>query len=323
MNKLLASLPQNNDQNLLVGFNTSDDAGVYLLNTEQALVFTADIISPPVDDPYLFGQIAATNSLGDIYAMGGKPLSCLNLVGFPSGKLDHEVLEGIVAGALQKITEAGAVLLGGHTTDDDEPKFGLTVTGLVHPEKIWRNIGAQPGDQLILTKAIGSGVLLNANLKNLVSKKALQECLNSLIELNRAAAEVLAHFEIHAATDITGFGFAGHGLEMVRGSDLTLNITLADIPVLSETMEMYERGVSTRVNETNRRMVEKHWSFAEELSPLQQELMLDPQTSGGLLVAVPEDQTPSILKALHESGIFSSARIGYVSSFNETKLIFT
>ena len=141
---MLASLPQNNDPNVLVGFDTSDDAGVYLLNDEQALVFTADFITPPVDDPYLFGQIAAANSLSDVYAMGGKPLSCLNLVGFPCGKLEDEVLERIVSGALQKITEAGAVLLGGHTTDDAEPKFGLTVTGLVHPEKIWRNIGAQP-----------------------------------------------------------------------------------------------------------------------------------------------------------------------------------
>ena len=150
---------------MLVSFNTSDDAGVYRLNDEQALVFTADFITPPVDDPLIYGQIAAANSLSDIYAMGGKPLSCLNLVGFPSGKLDNEVLKGIIAGGLQKITEAGAVLLGGHTTEDDEPKFGLTVTGLVHPEKIWRNIGLQVGDHLILTKPIGSGVLLNANKK--------------------------------------------------------------------------------------------------------------------------------------------------------------
>ena len=320
---MLASLPQNNDPNVLVGFDTSDDAGVYLLNDEQALVFTADFITPPVDDPYLYGQIAAANSLSDVYAMGGKPLSCLNLVGFPSGKLEDEVLERIVAGALQKITEAGAVLLGGHTTDDDEPKFGLTVTGLVHPEKIWRNIGAQPGDQLILTKAIGSGVLLNANLKNLVSKEALQDCLDSLIELNKAAAEVLANYEIHAATDITGFGFAGHCMEMVPGSDLTLNITLDDIPILSEAREMYERGVSTGVNETNRSLVEKYWNFPEGSAPILQELMLDPQTSGGLLVAVPEDETTPILKDLHYVGVFPSACIGNVSDFSEAKLIFT
>jgi len=254
--------------------------------------------------------------------MGGNPLSCLNLVGFPSGKLEEDVLERIVAGALKKITEAGAVLLGGHTSDDDEPKFGLTVTGTVHPEKIWRNIGAQPGDQLILTKAIGSGVIFNANLKNLVSKKAFQDCLDSIIELNKVASEVLKNYEIHAATDITGFGLAGHCLEMVPGSELTLNITLDDIPIMSEAREMYDRGVSTGVNKNNRSMVEKHWTFPEGSAPMLQELMLDPQTSGGLLVAVPEAQTDSILRDLRHAGINSASRIGYVDNFTQTKLCF-
>ena len=322
MKKLLASLPNNIDKNVLVGFDTSDDAGVYQLNAEQALVYTVDFITPPVDDPYLFGQIAAANSLSDIYAMGGKPLSCLNIAGFPADKLDSEILTGIISGALQKITEAGAVLLGGHTTDNDEPIFGLTVTGMVHPENIWRNSGAQPGDQLILTKALGSGVLFNANLKNLVSAKALGECLDSLIVLNKTAAEVFADFEIHAATDITGFGLAGHALEMLSGPDLSFNITLDEIPIMNEAREMYERGVTTGVNQTNRTLVENNWNFAEGISVTQQELMLDPQTSGGLLVAVPEAQTSSILKALHNAGVTSSAQIGYVSSFSESKLCF-
>ena len=322
MKKLLASLPNNIDKNVLVGFDTSDDAGVYQLNAEQALVYTVDFITPPVDDPYLFGQIAAANSLSDIYAMGGKPLSCLNIAGFPADKLDSEILTGIISGALQKITEAGAVLLGGHTTDNDEPIFGLTVTGMVHPENIWRNSGAQPGDQLILTKALGSGVLFNANLKNLVSAKALGECLDSLIVLNKTAAEVFANFEIHAATDITGFGFAGHALEMLSGPDLSFNITLDAIPIMNEAREMYERGVTTGVNQTNRTLVENNWNFAEGFSTTQQELMLDPQTSGGLLVAVPEAQTLSILKALHDAGVTASAQIGYVSNFSESKLCF-
>jgi len=307
---------------VLVGFDTSDDAGVYQLSAEQALVYTVDFITPPVDDPYLFGQIAAANSLSDIYAMGGKPLSCLNIAGFPADKLDSEILTGIISGALQKITEAGAVLLGGHTTDNDEPIFGLTVTGMVHPENIWRNSGAQPGDQLILTKALGSGVLFNANLKNLVSAKALGECLDSLIVLNKTAAEVFADFEIHAATDITGFGFAGHALEMLSGPDLSFNITLDAIPIMNEAREMYKRGVTTGVNQTNRTLVENNWNFAEGIPVTQQELMLDPQTSGGLLVAVPEAQTSSILKALHNAGVTSSAQIGYVSNFSESKLCF-
>jgi selenide,water dikinase len=322
LKKLLSSLPQNYDKNVLVGFDTSDDAGVYLLNDEQALVFTADFITPPVDDPFIYGQIAAANSLSDIYAMGGKPLTCLNLVGFPSGKLDDEILEGIITGALQKITEGGAVLLGGHTTDDDEPKFGLTVTGLVHPDKIWRNSGARPGDHLILTKAIGSGVLLNANRKKLVTEKAMRECLDSMIKLNKTTAEVMDGFEIHAATDITGFGFAGHALEMVPGADLTFNFTLNEIPVLNEAMQMYQNGIATRVNKINRSMVEQYWSIPQECTPEQQELLLDPQTSGGLLFAVPEDQSASILAALHDAGVTSSKRIGFVSNYNKAKLIF-
>ena len=308
---------------MLVGFDTSDDAGVYRLNDEQALVFTADFITPPVDDPLIYGQIAAANSLSDIYAMGGKPLSCLNLIGFPSGKLDNEVLEGIIAGALQKITEAGAVLLGGHTTDDDEPKFGLTVTGLVHPEKIWRNSGLQPGDHLILTKPIGSGVLLNANKKKLVSQNALQECIESMSKLNKTAAELMADFEIHAATDITGFGFAGHALEMVPGDELTMNFTLDKIPFFREASQMYLNGITTRVNKFNREMVEQHWSFPHESKFEQQELLLDPQTSGGLLFAVPGDQSASVISALHNAGITSSKQVGFVSKFKIAKLIFS
>ena len=308
---------------MLVGFDTSDDAGVYRLNDEQALVFTADFITPPVDDPLIYGQIAAANSLSDIYAMGGKPLSCLNLIGFPSGKLDNEVLEGIIAGALQKITEAGAVLLGGHTTEDDEPKFGLTVTGLVHPEKIWRNSGLQPGDHLILTKPIGSGVLLNANKKKLVSQNALQECIESMTKLNKTAAELMADFEIHAATDITGFGFAGHALEMVPGDELTLNFTLDKIPFFREASQMYLNGITTRVNKFNREMVEQHWSFPHESKFEQQELLLDPQTSGGLLFAVPGDQSASVISALHNAGITSSKQVGFVSKFKIAKLIFS
>ena len=308
---------------MLVGFDTSDDAGVYRLNDEQALVFTADFITPPVDDPLIYGQIAAANSLSDIYAMGGKPLSCLNLIGFPSGKLDNEVLEGIIAGALQKITEAGAVLLGGHTTEDDEPKFGLTVTGLVHPEKIWRNSGLQPGDHLILTKPIGSGVLLNANKKKLVSQNALQECIESMTKLNKTAAELMADFEIHAATDITGFGFAGHALEMVPGDELTMNFTLDKIPFFREASKMYLNGITTRVNKFNREMVEQHWSFPHESKFEQQELLLDPQTSGGLLFAVPGDQSASVISALHNAGITSSKQVGFVSKFKIAKLIFS
>ena len=187
-----------------LGLKLGDDAGIYRLNDEMALVTTADFITPPVDDPYLFGQIAAANSISDIYAMGGKPVTCLNLVGFPADKLDPEILHGIVEGALSKITESGAVLAGGHTTDDEEPKFGLSVTGIVHPKEYWRNVGAEPGDVLILTKPIGSGVIFNANLKNWVSDQALDECIGAITTLNKQAAAIMADFDIQAVTDITG-----------------------------------------------------------------------------------------------------------------------
>ena len=187
----MAGLPRKSDPNLLVGFETSDDAGVYRLGEDTAMVVTADFITPPVDDPFTFGQIGAANSLSDVYAMGGRPVVCLNLIGFPSDDLGPEVLHGIVEGALSKITEAGAVLAGGHTTNDDEPKFGLSVTGVVHPDRYWRNAGALAGDALILTKPIGSGVIFNANLKGLLSPEALEETLAVLTDLNRTAAETL------------------------------------------------------------------------------------------------------------------------------------
>ncbi len=295
---------------MLVGFETSDDAGIYRLNDEMALITTADFITPPVDDPYVFGQIGAANSISDIYAMGGKPLTCLNLVGFPSKELGPEVLHGIVEGALSKITEAGAVLAGGHTTDDEEPKFGLSVTGIVHPQKYWRNAGARPGDVLILTKPIGSGVIFNANLKKWVSDQALEECVQTITTLNKNAAEIMAGFEVHAATDITGFGLAGHALEMAKASDATLEIYTAQVPVMSEALKMYEKGVSTGVNAANRALIKDFARFEHSLPGWHEEIFVDPQTSGGLLASVPEDQGEELLRALRDAGVERAQIIG-------------
>ena len=306
-----------------MGFENSDDAGVYRLDDERALVTTADFITPPVDDPYLFGQIGAANSLSDVYAMGGRPLTCLNLIGFPTDQLPPETLQGIVAGALSKITEAGAVLAGGHTTADDEPKFGLSVTGIVHPEKYWRNGGARPGDALLLTKPIGSGVLFNANLRGWVADEAMRRCLETLVTLNRAAAETMAAFEVHAATDVTGFGLAGHAYEMARASGLSLEIEAARVPRLDQALEMYERGVSTGVNAENRALVEDAARFAPALTAAQRELLVDPQTSGGLLVAVPDAAADDLVRALHDSGVADAARIGRARPMREHHLIFT
>jgi selenide,water dikinase len=255
---LLAGLPKHEDPNLLVGYETSDDAGIYRLTDDLAVIMTADYITPPVNDPYVFGQIAAANAISDVYAMGGRPIACLNLVSFPVKKLPMDVLHQIVAGALNKITEAGAVLAGGHSIEDEEPKFGLAVTGVVHPDKFWTNRGARPGDVLILTKPIGSGVLFNANLKQWVSKKAMDACVAAISTLNRTAAEVMAGFDIHAATDVTGFGLSGHGFEMANASEVCLEIEMARLPIMDEALAVYKKGMRTGVNIYNRQMLEKH-----------------------------------------------------------------
>ena len=299
---------------MLVGFQTSDDAGVYRLTDELALVTTADFITPPVNDPYVFGQIAAANAIGDIYAMGGRPLTCLNLVAFPAGKLPPEVLQQIVAGALSKVTEAGAVLAGGHTIEDDEPKFGLAVNGLVHPERYWSNSTARPGDELILTKPIGSGVLFNANIKGMVSAAALENCIGHLTTLNRAACEVLSAYPISAATDVTGFGLAGHAYEMARGAGVTLRIRMDQLPIMPEALDMYRRGVTTGVNAHNRDMVSERIVFTGDWPDWHREIVFDPQTSGGLLVAVDPKQSAAALEALHKAGVASARRIGTVAS---------
>ena len=308
----------------MVGFQSSDDAGVYRMDDETALVLTADFITPPVDDPYVFGQIGAANALSDVYAMGGRPIACLNLIGFPSRRLGPEVLEGIVEGALSKITEAGAVLAGGHTTDDEEPKFGLSVTGVVHPEEYWHNAGARPDDLLILTKPIGSGVLFNANLKGWVSDAALKDCLDTTSALNKISADVMAGFDIHAATDVTGFGLAGHALEIARGSGLTLEISAADVPVMPEALEMYEKGVGTGANAANRELIRDASRFDAALPERHDEIFVDPQTSGGLLVSVSPDQGRTLLTALHDAGERSARIIGSAKPLDgSAQIIFT
>ncbi|MBU1162039.1 MAG: selenide, water dikinase SelD [Proteobacteria bacterium] len=312
LGNLLANLPKNKDPNLLVGYETCDDAGVYRLTDDLAIIMTADYITPPVNDPYIYGQIAAANAISDVYAMGGQPIACLNLVSFPSKKLPPEVLHEIVAGALSKITEAGAVLAGGHSVEDDEPKFGLAVTGIVHPDKFWTNQGAQPGDVLILTKPVGSGVLFNANLKKWVSKEAMEACLSILITLNRTAAKVMSGFDIHAATDVTGFGLAGHGFEMAKASGVCLEISIKDLPIMDEALMVYKKGMTTGVNAYNRQMVEKHLWLETDLPPWHEEIVFDPQTSGGLLVAVTKTQGENLVNALHAKGVTAAKIIGNV-----------
>ena len=297
-----------------MGYNTSDDAGIYRISDDLALVATADFITPPVNDPYVFGQIAAANAISDVYAMGGEPKVCLNLLCFPSKILPHEDLEQIIAGALNKITEAGAVLAGGHSVEDDEPKFGLSVLGLVHPEKFWTNTGARQGDALVLTKPLGSGVLFNANLKRWVSESAMQRCVEALIHLNREAADIMKKYEIHAVTDVTGFGLGGHALEMAKGSGVRLRIKMDELPLFDEALAMYEKGMSTGVNRHNEKLIGAYLEYENEFSASQKEMILDPQTSGGLLAALPAKQAVELVSELQQVPTPAAAIIGEVLS---------
>ena len=308
----MAGLPQTHDPQLLIGYQTQDDAAVYRLTDELAIVATADFITPPVNDPFIFGQIAAANSLSDIYAMGATPKICLNLVCFPSKILPPEQLHQMVSGALDKITEAGAVLAGGHSVEDSEPKFGLSVVGVIHPQHVWANKGARPGDVLILTKPLGSGVLFNANLKKLVPEQAMQACIQTLLVLNKGAAEAMRGFEIHAATDITGFGLAGHALEMAKASAVSLRLEMAALPLMAQALEMYRKGVTTGTNAFNRRLAADHIRLNGDWPEWQQQILYDPQTSGGLLVAVPSAQGPELIKALQAVPTPAASIIGRV-----------
>jgi selenide, water dikinase len=297
----------------LVGFQTNDDAGVYRLSDDMALVVTADFITPPVNDPYVFGQIAAANALSDVYAMGGEPRVCLNLVCFPSKKLPPENLQAIVAGALSKITEAGAVLAGGHSVEDSEPKFGLSVVGTVHPEKFWTNRGAKPGDVLVLTKPLGSGVLFNANLKKRVTEEAMQACIRALTQLNKGAAQTLRRFDVHAVTDVTGFGLAGHALEMAKASQTCLTLDMGALPIMEQALQMYKRGVNTGANAFNQRLVSDDIRYQRQWPEWHRQILFDPQTSGGLLAALPEHQAEALIQALGEINTPAAVAIGRVT----------
>jgi selenide,water dikinase len=288
----------------------------------MALVVTADFITPPVDDPVLFGQVAATNAINDIYAMGARPLTAYNLVGFPSKDLGLDVLAGILAGALTKIQEAGAVLAGGHTVVNDEPMFGLSVNGIVHPSRIWRNSTAQVGDRLVLSKPLGSGVLFNANRARKVSASAMKACLEQVTTLNKRAAEVLAGFAVHACTDVTGFGLAGHAFEMSHGARVTFALDVEKLPLMDEALEMYRRKVTTGANANNREYVARHHRFECDLPAWRREIVYDPQTAGGLLAALPADKAEAAAAALREAGLLYATVIGEVLPMADVHLIF-
>jgi selenide, water dikinase len=324
LDSVLRRLPRPTDPNVLVGFDTNDDAGVYLLSPEMAMVQTVDFFTPIVDDPYTFGQIAAVNSLSDVYAMGGKPVSALSIVGFPD-KGDPEILEQIIRGGLSKMTEAKCSVIGGHSIRNDDIQFGYAVTGMIHPQRVWRNVGARAGDVLLLTKAIGTGVLSTALKKDRAPVADLQAAIASMSQLNRAASEALQEVQekagaarpIHAVTDITGFGLLGHAREMALGNSergiepVSLEIDHSAVQYLPGALEAARGGFLPGGLKNNRDFIGDCVGFAESVRQEYRDLLFDPQTSGGLLVAISPESADKAVSALEGRSV-SARRIGKV-----------
>lgn len=310
---VLKNLPQPDyNPNLLVGLDTSDDAGVYRLTDELALVQTLDFFTPIVDDPYSFGQIAAANAISDIYAMGGQPLTALNIVAFPISTLDKHILSEILRGAADKVKEAGVTLVGGHSIDDKEPKFGLAVTGLVHPDKVRANAGAQIGDRIILTKPIGVGILTTSIKKEMLSSEEMDRVVQVMSTLNKRAAEIMEPYEVHACTDVTGFGLMGHSLEMAKASSAGIQIHAEKVPILPRVRELAEQGFVPGGTKNNYAHVEQDVLFPENMDQIHRWILCDAVTSGGLLIAVPEEQADQLLHDLIKDGV-EAAQIGEVT----------
>lgn len=312
-------LPQREpDPNVLVGHDTSDDAGVYKINDELAIIQTVDFFTPIVDDPYMFGAIAAANSLSDVYAMGGQPKTVMNIVGYPIKTLGNQILIDILKGAADKVKEAGAVTIGGHSIDDKEPKFGLSVTGFVHPEKIYKNVGAKPGDALIITKPIGVGILTTGIKREKVSEHQLKKVTELMATLNKAAAESLHDFHPNAVTDVTGFGLLGHANEMAKGSNVTFDLYLDAVPVLEGAYDLLIQDVIPGGSKSNHRWVAADVTYDHDLTLHDQLLLCDAVTSGGLLVSLPQEEAEDYLTKLHQSGVTEAAIIGEVTDYQNT-----
>lgn len=316
--QVLCQLPKVTNKNLLVGIDTSDDAAVYKINDETAVIQTLDFFTPIVDDPYIFGQIAATNSLSDVYAMGGEPVLALNITCFPSC-MDIKILGEILRGGTDKVIEAGAIIVGGHTIDDKVPKYGLSVMGLIHPDKILPNASAKPGDILILTKPIGTGVINTALKGEIAEEKHINEAIKNMTTLNKYAATIALKYKINACTDITGFGFLGHAYEMAEGSGVSIYISSSSIRFIDGAKEYAKMGMIPQGAYRNRAHIGENFkSMISDECII--DLLFDPQTSGGLLYSMPQEEGFKMLKELNENGI-AAFIAGYVTEKNE-KLIY-
>ena len=314
LNRVLKAVtPVTNDQ-VLADMTGSDDAGVYKISDTLALVQTLDFFTPMVNDPVLFGKIAAAYALSDVYAMGGTPLTAMNIVGFPVPLVEQGVLTDVLNGAGSIVAESGAAIVGGHSIENKDPIFGMSVTGQVNPNCIWKNKGAQVGDVLVLTKRIGTGVMNNA-LKADLFPVGTAQAVTSMSTLNRVGAEVAHNFTVHACTDVTGFSLMGHSVEMASASDVTIHIKAYDIPLFDDVVEAAQMGLVPAASYGNRKAITDVQVDAA-LDPVWTDILFDPQTSGGLLFSVPASEGDQLVEALHESGIDCAAIIGAVEGFS-------
>lgn len=313
MQGLFTQLDFRRNENLLVGVETNDDAAVYRINEQTALVVTADFITPFIDDPFLYGQVAAANSISDVYAMGGRPITALNLCMFPVAA-GTDTLTKVLQGGLDKIHEAGALLVGGHTVKDEELKYGLSVNGLVSPKHFTPNSGARLGDRFILTKPVGSGVYITGGRKDLVTHEELTPVARKMAELNRVACETMMEFDARGATDITGFGFLGHGYEMAESSGVTLRIDPAKVPLFPGVVDLARRGLLSGGARRNREYAAEHVLTSSRIDRTVEDLLFDSETSGGLLIAIRPDAAATLVARLRERGHAYTAVVGEVTA---------
>lgn len=316
--RILNYLPRPDHTDVIVGTETSDDGGVFRLRPDLAIVNTVDFFTPVVDEPYVFGQVAAANALSDIYAMGGEPKTALNIVCFPKGKIDLQILAEVLRGGAEKASEGGAVVIGGHTIIDDEFKYGMAVTGTVHPDRVIRNVGVQEGDALILTKSLGTGIVSTALKKQKAPKESVEAAISSMTALNHTASRIMRSYPVHACSDVTGFGLLGHALEMASGSSVTLVFESKRLPLLPRVLRLAQKGYLSDGCRRNREHLRAKVTIEPSIPENLAEVAFDPQTSGGLLIALAQRYAAKLLDELQAAGVKSAALVGYATSLQKS-----
>jgi len=320
--QILHSLPKFDHPDVIVGTETNDDAGVFRLRADLAIVNTVDFFTPIVDDPFVFGQVAAANAISDIYAMGAEPRTALNIVAFPRGTMPIEVLGEILRGGSEKAKEAGVVVIGGHSIIDEEVKYGMAVTGEIHPDRVIRNVGVREGDALVLTKALGTGIITTALKQRKAAQESLDAAIRSMTTLNAVSARVMRHFAVHACSDVTGFALLGHSQEMAAGTDVTIVLEAAALPLLPGAVELAEDGHLTGGCRRNRAYLQDKVSVDESVRPGLVEIGFDPQTSGGLLIALPQADAPRLVADLQANGVTAASIVGRATARRGPRVMF-